>query len=281
MQRQILTIFIAVLLIADAGIACSMLGRRRLPVMQLDLEIIASPADREAAAKQTTEIIERRLNALGVTADVKSQGNLSDGRIAVNLWEAPDVDRVKRVLSESGKLELAHVISYRCPTPCQTYPTKEEAIASMDKQGKIPADRRVLPFTDRATIAGAEAGNSIPTKWVIVESPAIIDGTDFRSATAIPSRIGLNDDYQIVFSLRKMGADKFGNWTAANINEYLAVVLNDEVKSTAFIKSQIFDSGEISGRFNKQSAEDLALVLRSGGLPFPVKIVGQSFFQQK
>jgi preprotein translocase subunit SecD len=45
------------------------------------------------------------------------------------------------------------------------------------------------------------------------------------------------------------------------------VVLNDEVKSIAYIKSQITDSGEISGRFTKQSADDLALTLRSGALP--------------
>lgn len=40
-------------------------------------------------------------------------------------------------------------------------------------------------------------------------------------------------------------------------------------------KSRIFDQGEISGRFTKQAAEDLALILRSGALPAPVKIVDQ------
>jgi preprotein translocase subunit SecD len=53
------------------------------------------------------------------------------------------------------------------------------------------------------------------------------------------------------------------------------VVLNDEVKSIAFIKSRITDQGTISGRFTKQSAEDLALVLRSGALPAPVKIASE------
>jgi preprotein translocase subunit SecD len=47
----------------------------------------------------------------------------------------------------------------------------------------------------------------------------------------------------------------------------MAVVLNDEVKSAPYIKSQIFDSGEISGRFTRQSAEDLSLTLKSGALP--------------
>jgi preprotein translocase subunit SecD len=51
----------------------------------------------------------------------------------------------------------------------------------------------------------------------------------------------------------------------------MGVVLNDEVKSAAYIKSQIFDSGEISGRFTKETAEDLALTLKSGALPAAIE----------
>jgi preprotein translocase subunit SecD len=47
--------------------------------------------------------------------------------------------------------------------------------------------------------------------------------------------------------------------------------LNGEVKSAAYIKSQIFDQGEISGKFTKGTAEDLALTLRSGALPAKIE----------
>jgi preprotein translocase subunit SecD len=104
----------------------------------------------------------------------------------------------------------------------------------------------------------------------VVESPPIVNGSDLRTASAARSD---GEDYQIQFSLNKAGAAKFGAWTGANINEYLGVVLNDEVKSIAYIKSQISDQGVISGRFTRQSAEDLALVLRSGALPVPLKFV--------
>jgi preprotein translocase subunit SecD len=87
-----------------------------------------------------------------------------------------------------------------------------------------------------------------------------------RTATAAQSRAG-GDEYEIDFSLKKTGADKFGAWTGANINEYMGVVLNDEVKSIAFIKGQIFDQGQITGKFTKQDADDLVLTLRSGALP--------------
>jgi preprotein translocase subunit SecD len=92
-----------------------------------------------------------------------------------------------------------------------------------------------------------------------------------RNASAVPSQGGGADDYEINFSLKRAGADKFGAWTGAHINEYMGVVLNGEVKSIAYIKSQIYDSGQITGRFTKQSAEDLALTLRSGALPAPIE----------
>ncbi len=149
------------------------------------------------------------------------------------------------------------------------YSTKEEAVASL-AGAIVPPDRRVLPYFEVETNAGSQQR---PTKWVVVEAPAIIDGNNLRDARALRSN---HDDYQISFSLNKTGAEKFGTWTAANINNYLGVVLDGEVKSIAYIRSQIFDSGEISGRFTKQSAEDLALVLRTGALPAPLKFVSET-----
>ena len=156
----------------------------------------------------------------------------------------------------------------------QTYDTREEAVASLG--GTVPANRRVLPYAERSESTTGEqsseqAGN--PRRWVVVEAPAIVDGSELRDAAAVQVSTADDDDYQISFSLRPEGAEKFGDWTGAHINDYLGVVLNGEVKSIAYIKSQITDQGEISGRFTKQSAEDLALILRSGALPAPVKII--------
>jgi preprotein translocase subunit SecD len=151
--------------------------------------------------------------------------------------------------------------------------TKEEAVASLNSSGNVPANRRVLPYkerTDEATTPEQSANAPKPQKWVVVELPAIIDGVDLRSAQAIPEGAG-GEKYQISFSLKKSGADKFGAWTGANVNEYMGVVLNDEVKSIAYIKSQIFDQGEITGNFTKTQGEDLALTLRSGALPAAIE----------
>jgi len=227
------------------------------------------------ATEQALKIIETRINAIGVAEPtLQRRGAQTAHEILLQMPGIQDPEHVKQMLAGQSHLELVHVVSPPSPSPIQTYATKEEAIASLNSGGNIPANRRVLPYIERAELANRNAQDQTnpqkPTKWVVVESPAIIDGAELRSASAAQGRAG-SDEYDIQFSLKKSGADKFGTWTGANINEYMGVVLNDEVKSIAFIKSQIFDQGEINGNFSKQSADDLALTLRSGALPAPIQ----------
>ncbi len=224
------------------------------------------------ATTQALRIIESRINALGVAEPtLQTHGSQSSHQILLQMPGVTDPERVKGLLAGESRLELVHVVSPPSPAPSQTYTTKEEAAASISSGGTIPANRRVLPYIERVEASSAQPNEQKPTKWVVVESPAIITGNELRNASAVQSRGGGSNDYEISFSLKKAGSEKFGAWTGANVNEYMGVVLNDEVKSIAYIKSQIFDQGEISGRFTKQSAEDLALTLRSGALPAPIE----------
>lgn len=239
---------------------------------------LTSAAQRTMADDATTQamkIMETRINALGVAEAVpQSYGAQSSHQILLQMPGITDPERVKKLIGSESHLELVHVVSPPSPAPHQTYASQEEATASLSSGGTIPPNRRVLEYLEREDLAtnGQENANEPkPKRWAVVESPAIIDGNELRSASAVPSRGGGSDDYEISFSLKKAGADKFGIWTGANINEYMGVVLNDQVKSIAFIKSQISDSGEITGKFTKQSADDLALTLRSGALPAPIE----------
>ena len=267
-RNVLLWVIIAALLVpfvAGAALGGFVIFKKRALTWHLTLTVDPSTPDRAAAAKQAADVIEKRLDAFGLpNFRVSPQ---ADGRITIDLPDVADPERVKRLISTGGKLELVHVITPSSPSPVQTYASKEEGVAALNNGGAVPGNRRVLPYTERS-----EPANSLPlTKWVVVESPAIVDGTELRNASAAPSAYG--EDYQITFSLNKTGADKFGAWTGANISEYLGVVLNDEVKSIAYIRSQIYDQGEISGRFTKQSAEDLALVLKSGALPAKISFL--------
>ncbi|HSI89034.1 MAG TPA: protein translocase subunit SecD, partial [Pyrinomonadaceae bacterium] len=137
--------------------------------------------------------------------------------------------------------------------------------------GTEPPNRRILPYQERDDSVAPPAENGErPSQFVIVEYPAVVDGSELRDSQAV-SRTGNEGDYQISFAFKPSGAQKFGDWTGRNINNYMAVVLNDEVKSAAYIRSQIFDQGEISGRFTRATAEDLALTLRSGALPAKIE----------
>ena len=231
-----------------------------------------STTNQRALADQATEqakrIIESRLDAVGVAEPlVQRHGSQTAYQILVQMPGIQDPERVKQLLKAESRLELVKVVSPPNPN-LATYPTEEEAKATLG--GNVPANRRVLPYTERAELAAATPGQTQgQKKWVVIETPAVVDGNELRTAAATAGQGGA--DYQISFALKPGGAQKFGAWTGANINEYMGVVLNDEVRSIAFIQSQIFDSGQISGRFTKESAEDLALTLRSGALPVPIE----------
>ena len=275
-MRKELTASFAIILLAWVAQACSLLPKRPL-THHITLQVDTTALDRAAVASQTVKVIERRLDLIGVSnSEVKLEGDPTVGRIVVSLPDLRDFDRTMKIITAWGQLDLAAVVSPPGPAPVQTYSTKEAAEVSLG--GKVPDNRRVLQYAERSETAAdnqSAAQTGRPKRWVVVEWPAIIDGQELRNATPSQDPSG-SADYQIAFSLRPSGAEKFGAWTGANINRYLAVVLNDEVKSIPYIKSQIFDQGMISGKFTKQSAEDLAFLLRAGALPAPVKIVSEA-----
>jgi preprotein translocase subunit SecD len=224
------------------------------------------------AVDQAMKIVESRINAYGVKEPTLARhGAESSGQILLQMPGVDDPERIKALIGAESNLTLMKVVSPANPAPLQTYPTEEAAKQSLG--GTLPPNRRIYPYSDRDEPTAGPTGTPDPNKpkqFVVVEYPAIVDGSELREANAI-SRTGSDRDFEIGFSLKPGGAAKFGDWTGKNINNYMAVVLNDEVKSAAFIKSQIFDSGQISGRFTKASAEDLALTLKSGALPAKIE----------
>jgi preprotein translocase subunit SecD len=99
-----------------------------------------------------------------------------------------------------------------------------------------------------------------------------LDGSQLRDANAAPLR---GEDYTIFFTLKPDGAKAFGDWTENHLRYYLAVVWNGEVKSVAYITTRISDQGELTGKFSKEAAEDIVLILRSGALPGPLRVVSE------
>jgi preprotein translocase subunit SecD len=230
----------------------------------LNVEVKTDEPNLEEITVQAVKVLQNRLNAIGANGEVSKT---LPNRIEIKIYEGADIQKVKNVLLAGSKLELRKVVTPPSPAPLQTFPNREAAIQSLG--GTLPASRKILKLSD------SEHGST--QQWVIVENPAIVDGSQLRDASAYPS-LAKDGSYQIMFSLKPEGAQKFGDWTGKNINNYGAIVLNDEVKSAAYIKSQIFDSAMIEGRFTKQAAEDLVLVLKSGYLPATLQLIDEKTF---
>ncbi len=265
----ILVIGLGLPVIAGVVAATWMVISRRQPLnWYLVVEVDPAAPDRSSAVRQTSAVLATRLDALGLNHQIEPQGDGSSSRLLIRLPSVEDPERIKRIITTLGKLELAHVVSPKNPAPVKIYATKEEALDWLSQNNKTSSGYRVVHYDAEPAWTPADA-----YKWVIVEVPPIVDGSSIRNAAAVQD----GSVYHVTFTLNQSGAERFSAWTAANIDEYLAIILDDEVKSVPYIRSQIRDQGQIDGRFTKQSAEDLALVLKAGALPSPVKLVDEGF----
>lgn len=226
----------------------------------MTLLTIAADTRRDQGFKQAMEIIEGRINAFGVSEPtIQSHGADKAYQILLQLPGVENPDRVKALIKAGSKLELKAVIGTPIPSP-----TKEQALQAA---GPSAANAEAMPVASVKSEAATESPNvSKSPMYIAVEKNPIITGIDMADAAAVPSQYS-TQTYEIHFQLNPAGAERFEAWTGANIGKYLAIVLNDEVKSYPVINGKISDRGQIAGDFTKDSAEDLALILRSGALP--------------
>lgn len=260
MKSKIILFLITISLTASCGLLER--GGRKY-----NIEVKSTVEGFENVEGEAVNVFRARLNSAGVRNNTTKKG---DGRVEVIALGQFDADRIRNLLLTPGKLELAKVIT---GDTFQTYSTLEAALESMG--GSVPPNRRILPYAERADISGKA---EVSVRWIIVEKPSVIDGRAIREASAFSASDAVNG-YQINFQLNPEGAKAFGDWTARNIGNYLAIILNDEVKSAPVIKGQIFDTGQIDGRFTKESADDLALILKSGYLPAKLTLIDETPFE--
>ncbi|MGH9768561.1 MAG: protein translocase subunit SecD [Blastocatellia bacterium] len=209
---------------------------------------------RRDATDRTKMIVEQRVDQFGVAEPtIQRYGREENHQILVQMPGVDNPERVKELLRTEAKLEIKAVAP-----PAEKYNTREEAELALAGA----TDKQVLKYNEKRGDGTADEG------FYIVEKSPVVTGAELREARGVQSQGGFG--YEVAFSLKPVGAEKFGKWTGDNIGNYLAVVLNDEIKSVAVVKARIDDSGRIEGNFTQQQAEDLGLVLRSGALPAKV-----------
>ncbi|HTT48764.1 MAG TPA: protein translocase subunit SecD [Pseudolabrys sp.] len=197
------------------------------------------------AVDQSIEIIGRRVNELG-TVEPLIQREGTD-RILVQVPGLQDPTRLKQLLGKTAKLDFRMV---------DTGASVEQA-----QQGQVPPDDELLHGT------GKDAAQTY-----LVEKRVLVSGADLTDAQ--PGFDQRTSEPIVSFRFNTSGARKFAEVTQQNVGKPFAIVLDNEVISAPVIREPILGgSGQISGSFTVQSANDLAILLRAGALPAPLTII--------
>ena len=193
---------------------------------------------------QSIQIIERRVNELG-TVEPLIQREGTD-RILVQVPGLQDPTRLKQLLGKTAKLDFRMV---------DTGNSVEQAT-----QGQVPLDDDVL------------YSSSQPKTPYLVEKRVLVSGADLTDAQ--PGFDQRTSEPIVSFRFNTSGARKFAEVTQQNVGKPFAIVLDNEVISAPVIREPITGgSGQISGSFTVQQANDLAILLRAGALPAPLSII--------
>ncbi len=223
--------------------------------LQLNLEVdrdkMQGKTDQEIsdAADRALEILRNRVDGLGVTEPVLEREGLSG--IVIQLPGLTDVKRARDILLSTAQLQF-RLVSDR-------YHLSDY----LDKDGKVDASK--LP-QDITYLPGKDNTDYLCEK-------VLLTGDSLTDANVETDPMGRP---YIAFKLNPEGGKLFGVITGDNVGRLLAIVLDDRVYSAPRIQSRIpGGSGIITGSFTDQEAADLALVLRAGALPAPLKVTSQ------
>lgn len=223
------------------------------PQNSTDYSIKMKPADMESlkadTVQRTIQTIGNRIDQLGLAEkSVQPYGSTStDYQVLVQLPGVDDPAHVKELIGTAAVLEITAV--------------KDGPFAS--REAALAAHGGVLPLNTKVARSLPRAGSE-GDQWYIVNRSPVITGHEMRNARAGQDEFR---KWETDFTLSQDGGKRFGIFTGANINNRLAVVLDNNIVSVATIQSKIDDSGRITGLGSEQEAEDLSKYLRSGSLP--------------
>lgn len=203
------------------------------------------------ATEQALETIRNRVDEFGVAEpDIRLQG---ERRIQVQLPGVSDTERAKGLIGKTALLEFKLL--------------DEEHDLGAALNGEVPPGSQILYEVDGG--AGAEDGKKQP---YLVKQRSLMTG-EYLTDARVQIDSQFNEPY-VAIDLDRKGARLFERITEENVKKRLAIVLDNKVYSAPVIQEKIpGGSARITGSFTPQEARDLAIVLRAGSLPAPVKII--------
>jgi preprotein translocase subunit SecD len=207
-----------------------------------DRDLIAT---RSAAMEQALETIRNRIDQLGVReTTVAKEG---DNDILIQLPGIQDPERAKELIGKTAVLEFK----------------------LLDDKHNLAEASTEVPPGDEVLDGQAQEGGA---QRYLVETPVLMTGETVTDARVRPGAQGQGP--YVTVDLNPAGADTFATLTTDNVGRHMAIILDNTVYTAPVIKEPIPGGHvQITGNFTFDDAHALAIVLRSGSLPAPVKII--------
>ena len=223
------------------------LGQAADQRIRLSFSQSALDAETARAVEQSIEIIRRRIDQMGTKEpDIRRQGS---DRILVQVAGESDPERLKNVIGQTAKLSFQMVDEQASP----------EDLAA----GRVPPGDEILPSTD-----------GIAPQYVVKKRQSITGEMLTNAQAGFDQQGGKS---QVQFRMNGIGSQRFADITRQNIGKRFAIVLDKKIISAPVIQGVIpSGSGSITGNFTPESANDLAVLLRAGALPVPLKFEQQT-----
>jgi preprotein translocase subunit SecD len=224
---------------------------------------------RDSAVRQALETIRTRIDRFGVsepTIQRKGVGPQAD-QILIQLPGVEDLERVQDLIGSPAFLEWKLVKVPPGVTAEQFRPPDSVQAVATAFGGAIPADVEALPQEVKG-----DDGRRFTVYWPVTRTSPIT-GNDLKNARRDQDRFG---GPAVNFLLTAEAGQRFQELTRANQGQMLAIVLDRKIISAPRINAVIAERGIIEGgNFTVDSAEDLALKLRSGALPAGMDVLDE------
>lgn len=239
----------------------------------LEADVPASQTVSASDLEITRQILESRANALGVSEVVMQTAG--DRRIVAEFPGVSNPEEVVASLQQTGLLEFVDMGTN--PAPEGTIVKTDIALGSEQPTASTPTpEPAATPTAESAPATETPPAGATPQASATPQAQETVYHTVMTGAELDTVNVSLDQSgrYQIAFTLKPDGAKVFADYTSTHVNQYLAIVLDKRVISTPVINSAITDGqGVIQGNFTADSANQLAVQLRYGSLPIPVKVV--------
>ncbi len=230
-------------------------------VMELQVDKLDPKTPLNDAMQQAIEILRNRIDQFGVAEPlIVRQGARW---IVVQLPGVTDSQHAKELVGKTAQLEFRMVDD------------SEKARAAMNKILELGNPfEGVIASTAAAKLvpAGLQLFKGKDSAMYLLQKEVPLTGASLDTA-----KVETGGEYGmpvVAFKFKPDAAGKFAALTASNIGKHMAIVLDDTVFSAPVIKGRIGGgSGIIEGQFTSDDAKSLAIVLRAGALPAPVKVI--------